>query len=583
MRYVALPIRFASKFKSQASSTRANVVAKTLIVLSFAVAALSVPATAQTAGTYSVTNLVSDGSVPATITSTSFINPWAMSTSGTWWVSTEGSGFNYVIQVPAPNFTPANPFKVIVPAFSNVSTAVGQPTGSVSTAAATGMLLSNNTKASFLFSTLDGTISGWNTPLGQATPTALIAVNNNAAGAVYTGLAIINNTAGSYLLVPNFGTANKIEVYDSTFKPATLSGGTFTDPNLPAAYSPYGIHLIGSQVFVTYAVRSATAPFTPTGGLGNGIVSVFDTTGKFINRVVTGGNLNIPWGVAIAPATFGPFSNDILIGNFGNGLINAYNPTTFAYLGQLTDGTGKPLTYATLWELLPQGTPTGSGNASVSGGAPGTVYFTAGLAGQAHGLLGGISSSTTTNGTATFGFSTATGSVTVPAGSSTTANVSIVPTNNFSGSVALACSGLPLNSTCSFSPSSPITVSASAPTIATVTIQTAPRQSKLVPNFLHRKLAVGITYALLLPFASILIFRRRRSSSNTADPLRLLGVFVLLVASTGFLVGCLSGNNPPVTNGTLVAPGTPAGAATVTITATSGSISQTATLTLNVQ
>jgi uncharacterized protein (TIGR03118 family) len=581
MRYAALPIRFASKIKSQASSTRANVVAKTLIVLSFA-AALSLPAAAQTAGTYSVTNLVSDGSVPATITSTSFINPWAMSTSGTWWVSTEGSGFNYVIQVPAPNFTPANPFKVIVPAFSNVSTAVGQPTGSVSTAAATGMLLSNGTKASFLFSTLDGTISGWNTPLGTTgppTPVALIAVNNHAAGAVYTGMAIINNTAGSYLVVPNFGTANKIEVYDSTFKPATLSGGTFTDPNLPAGYSPYGVHLIGSQVFITYVVRSAAAPFTPVGGLGNGIVSVFDTTGKYINRIVTGGNLNIPWGVAIAPANFGIFSNDILIGNFGNGLINVYNPTTFAYLGQLIDGTGKPLTYATLWELLPGGTLTGSGNSSASGGSTSTVYFTAGLAGQAHGLLGGISSSSTSSGTATFGFSASTSAATVTAGNSAQATISAAPTNGFSGSVTLACSGLPIQATCTFSPSS-LTVSASAPATGTVTIQTAPPQSV---SFLHRKSTAGITYALLLPFASILIFRRRRSSVNASNPLRLLGVFILLVASTGFLIGCLSGNNPPVTNGTVVAPGTPTGTSTITITATSGSVSQTTTIALTVQ
>ena len=214
----------------------------------------------------------------------------------------------------------------------------------------------NSTKASFLFSTLDGTISGWNSKLGNRPHTpaiSLIAVNNNAAGASYTGMAIINNAAGSFLVVPNFGTANKIEVYDSTFKPAILSGGTFTDPTLPSTYSPYGVHLIGSSVYVTYAVRSATAPFTPVGGLGNGIVSVFDTTGKYINRIVTGGNLNIPWGVAIAPANFGIFSNDLLIGNFGNGLINVYNPTTFAYLGQLTDGTGKPLTYATLWEPPP--------------------------------------------------------------------------------------------------------------------------------------------------------------------------------------------------------------------------------------
>ena len=582
MRYAA-PIQFISEINLHALPTRAKAIAATLATLFFTAAALSLPAAAQTAGTYTVTNLVSDGSVPATVTDAKFINPWAMSTSGTWWVSTQGSGFNYVVQT-----TPAIAGKVVVPAFSNVSTAIGQPTGSVSTAAASGMLLSNNTKASFLFSTLDGTISGWNNPLGapgaNRPAVALIAINNNAAGAVYPGLAIINNAAGSFLVVPNFGTANKIEVYDNTFKPATLSGGTFTDPNLPATYSPYGVHLIGSSVYVTYAVRSATAPFTPVGGLGNGIVSVFDTTGKFLNRVVTGGNLNIPWGVAIAPASFGIYSNDILIGNFGNGLINVYNPTTFAYLGQLADGTGKPLTYATLWELLPQGTPTGSGNGSASGGTPGTVYFTAGLANQAHGLLGGISSSTTTNGTATFGFSTATGTATVTNGNATQVPISVAPTNGFSGTVTFACSGLPLNATCSFSPSS-LAVSASAPALGSVTIQTAKQQSGTgqLRTLLHRKSTAGITYALLLPFASVLIFRRRRSSLSATNPLRLLGLFVLLIASTGFLVGCLSSNNPPVNNGTAVAPGTPSGTSTITITATSWSINQTATVALTVQ
>ena len=577
MPYAALPIRFASKIRSQTSSTRANVVAKTLIVLSSAIAALSLPSTAQTAGTYSVTNLVSDGSVPATVTDPAFINPWAMSTSGTWWISTEGSGLNFVTQIPAATLTPAIAFKVTIPAFSGLTTATGSPTGSVSTAAATGMVLPNGTKASFLFSTLDGTISGWNNKLGTTTGTVVqIVLNNNAAGAVYTGLAIINNAAGSYLLAPNFGTANKIEVYDNTFAPATLSGGTFTDPSLPANYSPYGIHLIGTQVYITYAVRSTTTPFTPVGGVGDGIVSVFDTTGKFISRVVTGGNLNIPWGVAIAPANFGPFSNDLLIGNFANGLINVYDPTTFAYLGQLTDGTGKPLTYFTLWELLPGQTPVASGSSSLSGGNINTVYFTAGLSGQAHGLLGGISSSSTTNGTATFGFSTSTPAVTAIAGTSAQATVSALPTNGFSGTVTLACSNLPTLATCTFSPSQ-LTVSSTAPATGTVTIQTTSAHTSLQPNFWHHRSARGITSALLLPFASILVFRRRRSSSST-NFLRLLGLVVFFAASTGFLTGCL--NNPPPQTATL---GTPAGTSTVTITATSGSVSQTATLALSVQ
>src|SRR5947209_5837025 len=190
---------------------------------------------------YKVTNIVSDGSVPAQTTDSSFINPWAVSTSGTWWISAQGSGFNYV--VPA---TGAISFKVIVPAASGSSTATGNPTGSVTTGGASGMVLPNGTKASFLFSTLDGTISGWNSKLGTAGALSQVAINNSATGASYHGLAILNTATASYVLAPNFGTGNSVEVYDSNFKPTKLAG-SFTDPNLPANYAPVAIHIIGTQ------------------------------------------------------------------------------------------------------------------------------------------------------------------------------------------------------------------------------------------------------------------------------------------------------------------------------------------------
>ena len=285
---------------------------------------------------------------------------------------------------------------------------------------------------------------------GPVIPISEIAINNSAAGASYTGLAIINTATASYILAPNFGTGNAIEVYDSTFTRTTLAG-SFTDPTLPAGYAPFSVHVLGTQVFVAYALRSANAPYVSVNAIGNGIVSVFDTSGNFVARVVTGGNLDSPWGVAFAPATFGIFSNDLLIGNFGNGLINVYNPMTYAYLGQLTDGTGTPLTYPSLWELLAGGTTVGN-TTSVSGGSTSTVYFTAGLAGEAHGLFAGIASNSTATGTPTFGFSAATGNLAVTAGSSVQTVVSVAPTNNFAGTVTLACSGLPAGATCAFSP-----------------------------------------------------------------------------------------------------------------------------------
>ncbi len=426
------------------------------------------------------------------------------------------------------------------------------------------MILPNATKASFLFSTLDGTISGWNSKLGTNGAIAQIVSSNSSAGASYTGLAIINTATSSFILAANFGTGNAIEVYDSTFKPTKLAG-TFTDPNLPAGYGPFSVHVLNNQVYVAYAEQSATPPYHSTGGLGAGVVSVFDTTGNFIARIATGGNLDAPWGVAIAPAGFGIFGGSLLIGNFGNGIINAYDPASYAYRGQLTDGTGKPLSYASLWELLPGGTTVGN-TTSVSGGDPNTVYFTAGLAGETHGLFGAISN-TTAAGTPTFGLSASTGALTVTTGKSASAVISVAPTYGFSGSVSLACSGLPKYATCSFSPAS-ITASPTAPATSALVIQT---QSSMVRLEKTGPGKDAIAAAVLFPFASFLIFFRRRSRALGS----VLGMSVLcavMLASLGTLIGC-----------TTTQPPTPAGTSQVTVTATSGSISQTATFSLTVQ
>src|SRR5271163_710731 len=394
---------FHSEFSNSSNKpTQRKSCSRKILALGLMATAGLLPAVAQTAGTYSVTNLVSDGSVPATITDANFINPWGV-TNATFWINTQGTGLNYVISPTnfppfTPPATPAIAFKISIPAATGGTTATGTPTGAAATGAATGFVLPNGTKASFLFASLDGIITGWNSKLGTNGAVAEVAINNNAAGAVYTGVALATNTNGTYLLAANFGKAT-IEVYNSSFAPATLAG-TFTDPALPAGYVPYNVHVIGTQVFVTYALRSTTG--TPTIAPGNGLVNVFDTSGNFVaHAVATGGDLNAPWGVAIAPTTFGVFGGDLLVGNFGDGVINVYNPTTFAFLGQLTDGTGKTLAYASLWELFfgltaPSSTSTGNLN---------TLYFTAGLTGEAHGLLTAIDTNPTATGTATYGFS----------------------------------------------------------------------------------------------------------------------------------------------------------------------------------
>lgn len=511
---------------------------------------------------YKVTNMISDGSVPATVMDTNFINPWAVSASPTWWISAAGSGYNYVVSSAG-----VINFKVIVPSGAGQQTANGFPSGSATTAGALGMILPNGTKASFLFSTLDGTISGWNSKLGTANALSQVAINNSATGASYTGLAILNNTADSYILAPNFASGS-VEIYNSLFKPATLAG-KFVDPTLPSNYAPFSVHVLGTQVFVAYAVRTATAPYDSVEGVGNGIVSVFDTSGNFVSRVATGGSLNAPWGVAFAPANFGVFSKALLVGNFEDGMILAFDPKTYAYLGALMDSTGKPLVYESLWELLTGGT-TVTGTTSVSGGDVNTVYFTAGLADEKHGLFAGITNTTTAGAAPAMGMSVFGGNVTLKAGASSEAMpLSIAPVNGFSGTVTLACSGLPAGSQCVFSPAQ-LQVSSTATSTGTVVIATS-RASAAVQPFNVRGRFRGILSALLLPFFGLLSLRK--SGRRGAEHLLML----LMLGATASLaiLGC--GNDGPK-----VTP-TPAGTSTVTMTATSGSVSQSTTVTLTVQ
>jgi uncharacterized protein (TIGR03118 family) len=518
---------------------------------------------------YKVTNLVSDGSVTATTMDPNFLNPWGMSVSGTWWISTANSGFNYVV----PSTTDAIAFKVVVPPAS-ASSKTGSPAGSVTTGGASGMVLSDGAKASFLFSTLDGSISGWNSALGTNLAVPLIAINNSSAGACYPGLAILNaNTTTSYILAPNFGTANTIEVYDQTFKPTKLSG-SFTDPNLPAGYGPWSIHILDDQVWVAYALRTGSCQQST--GPGNGIVDVFDTSGNFVARTVTGGNLNAPWGIAFAPSTgFGIFSGDLLIGNFGDGKINVYDPKSYAYLGQLMDSTGKSLVYASLWDLLAGGTPVLNSTA-VSGGSNTTVYFTSGLTNQSHGLLGAITSATTTGATPTFSLSASTSTMTVTNGSSGQAAVVVDPVNGFSGGVTFYCTGLPSGATCSFSPSS-VTVASNAVATTQVTIDTSGMMQmgslKDYPRHLYPKFT--LTLASLLPF-TIFLFRRRRSRRGTV--LLFVPLFAITLGAATLLQGCSSNSTPPPTP-------TPTGLSQVSVVAmsTTTGLQQSYNIALTVQ
>ncbi len=518
---------------------------------------------------YAVTNLFSDGSVAATASDPNFQNPWGISVSPTWWINTANTGFSYVVSAA----TNTSPFKVVVPAATSAFPN-GSPAGVVTTAGASGMVLSNGAKASFLFSTLDGAIYGWNGALGQNGAIALIAINNASTGACYPGLALLNsNSTTSYILAANFGTGATVEVYDQNFKPTKLSG-SFTDPNLPAGYGPWAIHILTNQVWIAYAVRSTAHTCQQVPGVGSGVVDVFDLNGNFVARVATGGNLNAPYGVAFAPsAGFGIYSGDLLIGNFGDGKINVYDPHSYVYLGQLMDSTGKALVYASLWDLLTGGTPI-LNSTSVSGGSNTNVYFVAGLANEAHGLFASIASTTTAGATPTFAFSGSTSSATVGAGSSAVATLAVAPVNGFSGTVTFSCTGLPVGAACVFSPSSLSVTSSSAATTSLniTTIGMSTKTGSATRPHLRNRPTLAI--ASLLPLSLLVFLRRRRN----ARALRLFGSLALLMLGFGtaaLVAGCGS-STPQVV--------TPTGSSNVTVIAMSSSgTSQQTTIALTVQ
>jgi uncharacterized protein (TIGR03118 family) len=194
-------------------------------------------------------------------------------------------------------------------------------------------------------------------------------------GAVYTGLAQDSVGTSSFLYAANSAPGGKINVFNSSWAPTTLAG-SFTDPNLPAGLVPFNIQNIGGNLFVTYA--SLGPGGTPMPG---GVVSEFDANGNFLKRIATGGSLFAPWGVVIAPGAFGAFSNDLLIGNFGNGEINAFDATTDMFLGTLDGPNGQPIVNDFLWALETRNAP---------GFDPNAIYFSAGINNQADGLFGEI-------------------------------------------------------------------------------------------------------------------------------------------------------------------------------------------------
>jgi uncharacterized protein (TIGR03118 family) len=312
------------------------------------------------AGPFTQTNLVSNVSGMAAVTDPNLVDPWGMSFSATSpiWVSDRATGVSTLYSGTGSIV----PLVVAVPP--------GGPNGPTGQVFAGGTSFTvNGSAASFIFATLGGTIDAWN---GGTTAT----VEHTTAGATFEGLALANNT----LYAANFQSGGGIDAFDSSYASIATSGG-FSDPNLPAGYAPFNIQNIGGKLYVEYAKVTAGVPVPLPGG--GGYVDVYDTNGNLLQRLVANGPLDAPWGIALAPASFGSFGGDLLIGNFGNGQINAFNPTTGAFIGTLDDSSGNPIVNSGLWAIE-------FGNNSAN---PNALYFDAGINMGTGGLFGEIQAS----------------------------------------------------------------------------------------------------------------------------------------------------------------------------------------------
>jgi uncharacterized protein (TIGR03118 family) len=323
---------------------------------------------------YLQVNLTSDGSVVAANTDPNLINPWGISYSSTspFWVSDNGTGVSTLYNGAGQPFPVGSPLVVSIPPPAG-GTSPSTPTGLVFNGTNSFELTPGN-PARFLFATEDGTISGWNP---ATSPTSALRKVDNSASSIYTGLAIGNNGSGDFLYASNFEAAT-IDVFDSNFSPSTLSG-SFIDPNLPAGYAPFNVQNLGGSLFVTYAMKNGSEVVS---GPGYGLLDIFDLSGNLVRRLISDGALNSPWGVAQAPAGFGDFSSALLVGNFGDGRINAFDPATGAFLGYLQDSIGDSIAIDGLRGLI-----FGDGG---NGGDPNTLYFTAGPNDGQNGLFGSL-------------------------------------------------------------------------------------------------------------------------------------------------------------------------------------------------
>ncbi|HXH26903.1 MAG TPA: TIGR03118 family protein [Candidatus Acidoferrum sp.] len=372
-----------------------QIVGKGLLAVAAAVSSVLflVPASGAAAfvpGVYNQTNLVSDSTGHAAVTDSKLVNPWGLVHNATspWWISDNGTGSSSIYSGAGVSVRPV----VAIPDPSGAA-GKGTPTGvvynEVSTSQPTAFVIKKGTvsgPSTFIFATEDGTIAGWNKTVDGNN--AIIAIDHSKTndghghiGAVYKGLAYGFNGGKPYIYATNFR-FGVVDVFDATYHFVM----SFSDPNLVTAclsqcYAPFGIQNIGGKLYVSFALQDS-AKHDDIAGSGHGYVDVFSTNGTFLKRLISRGLLNSPWGMALAPKDFGGASNQLLVGNFGDGTITSYNFFSGLPVGKLIGKSNQPIHIDGLWGLA-------FGNDHLAG-KHNELFFTAGFGGEAHGLFGKI-------------------------------------------------------------------------------------------------------------------------------------------------------------------------------------------------
>jgi uncharacterized protein (TIGR03118 family) len=322
------------------------------------------------ANLFTVTPLIGDNNaLGAPVVDAHLVNPWgiAFGPTGLLWVANNGTGTATVYSATG------QPQSLVVDIPAAGAATGGRPTGLIFNPT-TDFAINGSGPAAFLFAGEDGIISAWNTSTGTAAVVVAAHVE-----AVYKALTMASNGGKNFIYATDFHNG-MVDVFDVDFKLVQ----SFTDPSIPAGFAPFGIQNIAGKIFVTYAKQLLPKAEDDEPGAGNGFVVVFNPDGTVAQRFASNGSLNSPWAITVAPAGFGPFAGAVLIGNFGDGKIGAYNAATGAFIDVLRDGGGAPIVLAGLWGL--QFGPTSQST---------TLYFASGPGDEAHGLVGTITPTST--------------------------------------------------------------------------------------------------------------------------------------------------------------------------------------------